>query len=49
MRGGVSPWASATASESERRANLLRDKQRIVLSFFKHTGKLQSEVEPPDV
>ncbi len=29
--------------------DLLRDKQRIVLSFFRHTGKLPSEVEPADV
>jgi site-specific recombinase XerC len=32
-----------------RRADLLRDKQRIVLSFFRDTGKLPSEVEPSDV
>lgn len=49
LRGAVSLWASATTSESERRADLLSDKQRIVLSFFGHTGKLPSEVEPPDV
>ena len=49
LRGVVSLWASATTSESERRADLLRDKQRIVLSFFRHTGKLPSEVEPADV
>jgi hypothetical protein len=49
LRGAVSLWASATTSESERRADLLRDKQRIVLSFFRHTGKLPSEVEPADV
>jgi site-specific recombinase XerD len=49
LRGAVSLWATATTSESERRADLLRDKQRIVLSFFKHTGKLPSEVEPSDV
>lgn len=48
-RGVVSLWASATTSGSERRADLLRDKQRIVLAFFKHTGKLPSEVEPADV
>ena len=40
LRGAVSLWASATTSESERRADLLRDKQRIVLSFFRHTDKL---------
>ena len=44
LRGAVSLWASATTSESERRADLLRDKQRIVLSFFRHTGKFPSEV-----
>jgi site-specific recombinase XerD len=49
LRGAVSLWASATTSESERRQDLLRDKQRIVLSFFRHTGKLPSEVEPGDV
>jgi site-specific recombinase XerD len=49
LRGAVSLWASATTSESGRRQDLLRDKQRIVLSFFRHTGKLPSEVEPGDV
>jgi integrase/recombinase XerD len=49
LRGAVSLWASATTSKSERRLDLLRDKQRIVLSFFRHTGKLPSEVEPADV
>ena len=49
LRGAVSLWASATTSESERRADLLRDKQRVVLSFFRHTDKLTSEVEPADV
>jgi site-specific recombinase XerD len=49
LRGAVSLWAAATTSESERRQDLLRDKQRIVLSFFRHTGKLPSEVEPVDV
>src|SRR5215213_364652 len=49
LRSAVSLWASATTSESERRQDLLRDKQRIVLSFFRHTGKLPAEVEPSDV
>ena len=49
LRGAVSLWASATTSEGERRQDLLRDKQRIVLSFFNHTKKLPSEVEPADV
>lgn len=49
LQGVVSLWASATTGESERRQDLLRDKQRIVLSFFRHTGKLPSEVEPADV
>lgn len=49
LRGAVSLWASATTSEGERRADLLRDKQRIVLSFFRHAEKLPSEVEPADV
>lgn len=49
MQTAVSLWASATTGESERRQDLLRDKRRIVLSFFRHTGKLPSEVEPADV
>jgi site-specific recombinase XerD len=49
LRDAVSLWASASTSDSERRADLLRDKQRIVLSFFRHTKKLPSEVEPQDV
>jgi integrase len=49
LQGAVSLWASATTGESERRQDLLRDKRRIVLSFFRHTGKLPGEVEPGDV
>lgn len=49
LLGAVSLWASATTSESGRRRDLLRDKQRIVLSFFRYIGKLPSEVEPGDV
>jgi site-specific recombinase XerD len=49
LRGAVSLWAAATTSQSNSRQDLLRDKQRIVLSFFKHMGKLPSEVEPSDV
>jgi integrase len=49
LQGVVSLWASATTGESERRQDLLRDKRRIVLSFFRHTGKLPGEVEPGDV
>jgi integrase len=49
LRGAVSLWASATTGESERQQDLLRDKQRIVLSFFRHVGKLPGEVEPSDV
>lgn len=49
LRGAVSLWAAATTSESKRRQDLLRDKQRIVLSFFQHTEKLPAEVEPVDV
>jgi site-specific recombinase XerD len=49
LRGAVSLWASATTSEGGRRADLLRDKLRIILSFFQYTKKLPSEVEPTDV
>lgn len=49
LRGAVSLWASATTGESVRRADLLRDKQRVVLAFFRYAGKLPSDVEPGDV
>jgi integrase len=49
LKGAVSLWASSTTGESERRQDLLRDKQRIVLSFFRHVEKLPGEVEPTDV
>src|ERR1044072_9995871 len=49
LRGAVSLWASATTSESERRTDLLRDKQRIVVSFFRYVNKLPSAVETADV
>jgi len=40
LRGAVSLWASATTSECERRADLLRDKQRIVLSLEKPVERI---------
>jgi len=49
LQGAVSLWASATTGESGRRRDLLRDKQRIVVSFFRYVGKLPGEVEPSDV
>lgn len=49
LQGAVSLWASVTTGESGRRQDLLRDKRRIVLAFFQHTGKLPGEVEPEDV
>jgi hypothetical protein len=39
LRRAVSLWASGTTGESRRRQDLLRDKQRIVLSFFRDTWK----------
>lgn len=49
LRDALSLWASATTGQSERRRDLLRDKQRIVLSFFSYAQKLPGEVEPNDV
>jgi integrase len=49
LQGAVSLWAAATTGEGVRRQDLLRDKQRIVLSFFRHAAKLPGEVEPGDV
>lgn len=49
LKSAVSLWASATTGEGVRRQDLLRDKQRIVLSFFRNAGRLPGEVEPADV
>jgi integrase/recombinase XerD len=49
LQGIVSLWASATTGGSARRADLLRDKKRIVLSFFGCSGKLPSDVDSSDV
>ncbi|HEV2763996.1 MAG TPA: phage integrase N-terminal SAM-like domain-containing protein, partial [Pyrinomonadaceae bacterium] len=49
LRDAVSLWASATTAEGARRSDLLRDKRRVVLSFFDASKKLPSEVEPSDV
>ena len=49
LQGRISLWASATTVGSERSQDLLWDKQRIVLPFFRHAGKLPGEVEPADV
>lgn len=49
LRSAVALWAGATTGEGLRRADLLRDKQRAVLSFFRHCGKLPGDVEPEDV
>jgi integrase len=49
LQGAISLWASATTGASARRPDLLRDKQRIVLAFFRYIGKLPGEVEPADV
>jgi integrase len=49
LQGAVSLWASTTTGESERRQDLLRDKRRIVISFFRHIDKLPGEIEPADV
>jgi hypothetical protein len=38
LQGADSLWASATTGEGERRQDLLRDKVRIVLSFFRYVG-----------
>jgi hypothetical protein len=47
LRGAVSLCASATTSESERRDDLLHDKQRIVLSSFQHTGNSRPKSSRP--
>ena len=49
LQGAISLWASATTGESSRCQDLLRDKRRIVVSFFRYVGKLPGEVEPADV
>lgn len=49
LRSAAALWAGATTSQSERREDLLRDKQRVVLAFFSYIGKLPGDVEPDDV
>lgn len=49
LQSAVSLWASSTTGAGGRRQDLLRDKQRIVISFFHHIEKLPGEVEPSDV
>jgi integrase len=49
LKSAVSLWASATTGEGERRQDLLRDKQRIVVSFFRYIEKPPGEVRPADV
>src|SRR3712207_8220256 len=48
LRDAISLWASATTADGARRADLLRDKRSVVLSFFDASKKLPSEVEPSD-
>lgn len=50
LRQAVALWAEATTdASSPRRADLLRDKQKIVADFFVAAGKSPAEVSPLDV
>lgn len=49
LRDAVSLWAAATTKDGARRRDMLRDKQRIVLAFFKHAARLPPQIEPSDV
>jgi site-specific recombinase XerD len=49
LRVAISLWAGATTSDGKRRMDLLRDKQRIVLSFFDYVDKHPADVTPIDV
>ena len=42
-------WASATTSQGARRDDLLRDKQKVVASFFEFIKKHPADVAPTDV
>lgn len=50
VRNAVALWSDATTNPaSPRRQDLLRDKQRAVLAFFRHAGKHPGDVTPMDV
>jgi hypothetical protein len=50
LRNAITLWAdSCTASDSARREDLLRDKQRAVRSFFNFIKKSPNEVTPTHV
>lgn len=49
LKNAISLWAAATTSDSKRRHDLLRDKQKSVAAFFDFTGKHPAEIQPTDV
>jgi integrase/recombinase XerC len=50
LQSALTLWADATTdSGSERRRDLIRDKQQAISSFFSYLKKTPGEVEPPDV
>ena len=50
VRNAAALWSDATTNPaSPRRQDLLRDKQRAVLAFFRHAGKHPGDVTPMDV
>src|SRR5918911_1448368 len=49
LRNAIALWASATTRDGQRRADLLRDKQRTVVAFFKFIRKHPADVQPTDV
>jgi integrase len=50
LRQAIALWAEATTGAAvERRADLLRDKQKAVRDFFDRLGKLPADITPLDV
>ena len=50
LRNAVGLWADATTNTATlRRGDILRDKQKTVISFFAHIGKGLPEITPEDV
>lgn len=49
IRNAVELWANSTTSEGERRNDLLRDKQQVVIAFFDFINKHPAEIVPMDV
>jgi integrase len=49
LPNAIALWASSTTRDGQRRADLLRDKQRIAAAFFDFIRKHPADIQPTDV